>query len=152
MTAKTSVVLCILDGWGLNPDPTGNAVAQAQTPNFDAIMAAGPSATLTACGEAVGLPGGQMGNSEVGHMNIGAGRIVWMDLPRINNAIADGSFATNAALGSFCTRVTAAGGVAHVAGLVSDGGVHAHSDHMIAAVEAIVATGGLWCAYGTRAR
>ena len=87
------VVLCILDGWGLSPAREGNAVALARTPNFDRIWETCPHAQLAAHGPDVGLPEGQMGNSEVGHMNIGAGRVVWMDLPRIDNAIADGSFA-----------------------------------------------------------
>lgn len=141
MANPKPVVLCILDGWGLNPDRTGNAVMQANTPNFDRVMATCPNATLTACGEAVGLPEGQMGNSEVGHMNIGAGRIVWMDLPKINRAIEDGSFASNAALQAYADKVIAAGGVAHVAGLVSDGGVHAHSNHIVAAAQVLAGRG-----------
>ncbi len=91
------VVLIILDGWGLSPSRDANAVALAETPNFDRIWAECPHATLTAQGRAVGLPEGQMGNSEVGHTNIGAGRVVWMDLPRIDKAIEDGAFAANAA-------------------------------------------------------
>ena len=87
------VVLCILDGWGLSPSREANAVALGDTPNFDRIWATCPHAQLAAHGPDVGLPEGQMGNSEVGHTNIGAGRVVWMDLPRIDNAIADGSFA-----------------------------------------------------------
>ena len=98
------VVLCILDGWGLNPSRDGNAVAQAATPNFDRIWTTCPHAQLAAHGHDVGLPDGQMGNSEVGHTNIGAGRIVWMDLPRIDNAIADGSFAANPALAELHRR------------------------------------------------
>ena len=141
MAAPKPVVLCILDGWGLNPSPVGNAVQQAKTPHFDAIMAQGPSAALTACGDVVGLPDGQMGNSEVGHMNIGAGRIVWMDLPKINNAIADGSFAANPALGRFSDKLKKTGGVAHLAGLVSDGGVHAHIDHIVAAADVLTGAG-----------
>ena len=89
------VVLCILDGWGLNPTREANAVALGETPNFDRIWQTCPHATLRAHGPDVGLPEGQMGNSEVGHMNIGAGRVVWMDLPRIDRAIEDGSFAGN---------------------------------------------------------
>jgi 2,3-bisphosphoglycerate-independent phosphoglycerate mutase len=135
------VVLCILDGWGLNPSAEANAVAQGYTPNFDRIWAGSPHATLTAQGIAVGLPEGQMGNSEVGHTNIGAGRVVWMDLPRIDNAIEDGSFASNAALGNFVARLAASGGTAHLAGLASPGGVHAHQRHMARAAEAIAAAG-----------
>lgn len=135
------VVLCILDGWGLNPSPIANAVALARTPHFDRVMAECPSEQLTACGPAVGLPDGQMGNSEVGHMNIGAGRVVWMDLPRINSAIADGSFARTPALSAFADALLASGGTAHLAGLVSDGGVHAHTAHMIAAADVLTAAG-----------
>lgn len=128
MTTPKPVVLCIMDGWGLNPSSDANAVALADTPNFDRVMAECPSATLTACGEAVGLPEGQIGNSEVGHMNIGAGRVVWMDLPKINRDIASGAFAQNQELMEFMTKT---GGTAHVAGLVSPGGVHAHQNHIV---------------------
>ena len=141
MSVPKPVVLCILDGWGLSPDRDANAVALAATPNVDRIMQGCPSSTLTACGTAVGLPEGQMGNSEVGHMNIGAGRVVWMDLPRINNAIADGSFAENKALAEFVARLKVSGGRAHIAGLVSNGGVHSHSDHVLAAARAMTAAG-----------
>jgi 2,3-bisphosphoglycerate-independent phosphoglycerate mutase len=135
------VVLCILDGWGLDPAREGNAVALGKTPNFDRIWEDCPHATLAAHGPAVGLPEGQMGNSEVGHTNIGAGRVVWMDLPRIDNAIADGSFARNEALADFIAAVKGSGGTAHLAGLASPGGVHAHQRHMAAAAEAIAAEG-----------
>ena len=135
------VVLCILDGWGLSPTREGNAVALAATPNFDRIWNDCPHATLAAHGPDVGLPEGQMGNSEVGHMNIGAGRVVWMDLPRIDNAIADGSFATNEALAAFIAAVKESGGTAHVAGLASPGGVHAHQRQIAAAAEVIAEAG-----------
>ncbi len=135
------VVLCILDGWGLSPTRDGNAVAQAETPNFDRIWESCPHAQLAAHGPDVGLPEGQMGNSEVGHMNIGAGRVVWMDLPRIDNAIADGSFAANAELGKFVDAVKASGGTGHLAGLASPGGVHAHQRHIAAAAKVIAAAG-----------
>ena len=141
MTAPKPVVLCILDGWGLSEDTTANAPVLAETPNFDRLMATCPNATLITHGADVGLPEGQMGNSEVGHTNIGAGRVVWMDLPKINNAIADGSFAQEAALVAFIADLKASGGTAHLIGLVSDGGVHAHHDHMVAAAEAILAAG-----------
>jgi 2,3-bisphosphoglycerate-independent phosphoglycerate mutase len=141
MTVPRPVVLCILDGWGLREAREANAVALAETPNFDRIWAECPHSTLTAHGPAVGLPEGQMGNSEVGHMNIGAGRVVWMDLPRIDNAIADGSFAANAALGRFIAAVKASGGTVHLAGLASPGGVHSHQRHMVAAAEVITAAG-----------
>lgn len=135
------VVLCILDGWGLNPATEGNAVAQANTPNFDRIMADCPNATLLTHGPDVGLPKGQMGNSEVGHTNIGAGRVVAMDLGQIDLAIEEGSFATNPALGEFIAKLTSSGGTAHVFGVVSDGGVHGHITHMKAAVAALADAG-----------
>ncbi|MBN2759356.1 MAG: 2,3-bisphosphoglycerate-independent phosphoglycerate mutase [Rhodobacteraceae bacterium] len=135
------VVLCILDGWGLNPATEGNAVAQADTPNFDRLMANCPNATLVTHGPDVGLPKGQMGNSEVGHTNIGAGRVVAMDLGQIDLAIEDGSFATNPALGDFITKLKTTGGTAHVVGVVSDGGVHGHITHMKAAVAALADAG-----------
>ena len=124
------VVLCILDGWGLRDDTAGNAPKLANTPNFDRIWAAGPTAKLSASGEDVGLPPGQMGNSEVGHTNIGAGRVVWMDLPRINNAIDDGSFFSNEALALALVQLKATGGTAHIIGLLSPGGVHSHQRHI----------------------
>ncbi len=135
------VVLCILDGWGLSPNTEFNAVAQAKTPSFNWLMQSSPNATLIACGEDVGLPEGQMGNSEVGHTNIGAGRVVWMDLPKINNAIKDGSFGQNPALQRFIAALKASGGTAHLAGLASPGGVHAHQDHIAKAAQVIAAAG-----------
>ncbi|MEL6582626.1 MAG: 2,3-bisphosphoglycerate-independent phosphoglycerate mutase [Pseudomonadota bacterium] len=141
MSAPKPVILCILDGWGLNPSAEFNAVAQADTPTFDALQANAPQAELKAHGDAVGLPDAQMGNSEVGHMTIGAGRVIWMDLPRIDNAIADGSFASNPGLIAFITDLKASGGVAHLAGLVSPGGVHAHQDHIVAAARVIAEAG-----------
>ncbi len=135
------VVLCILDGWGLNPSRDGNAVALAHTPHFDALMQSCPNATLITHGPDVGLPTGQMGNSEVGHTNIGAGRVVAMDLGQIDLAIEDGSFAVNPALQAFIDKVKAARAVAHVMSVVSDGGVHGHISHLRAAVAAIAAAG-----------
>lgn len=136
------VVLCILDGWGLDPSTEANAVALGRTPNFDRLWSTCPHAQLLACGPDVGLPQGQMGNSEVGHTNIGAGRVVWMDLPKIDNAIADGSFATNPALLAFIDKVGTAKGAVHLAGLASPGGVHAHQRH-IAAAATVLADAGL---------
>ncbi len=124
------VVLTILDGWGLAEPGPGNAVHLAETPNFDRIWRDCPHATLSASGNDVGLPEGQMGNSEVGHTNIGAGRVVWMDLPRIDRAIEDGSLARNPALDHFAERLRGTGGTAHVMGLASPGGVHSHQRHM----------------------
>ena len=130
MSKPTPVVLCILDGWGLREDPSDNAPALAATPTFDRIMAECPNATLATHGPDVGLPSGQMGNSEVGHTNIGAGRVVAMDLGQIGLAIEDGSFAERPALQDFIAALDASGGRAHLAGLVSAGGVHSHQAHM----------------------
>ncbi|EEE35810.1 2,3-bisphosphoglycerate-independent phosphoglycerate mutase [Rhodobacteraceae bacterium KLH11] len=141
MTALKPVVLCILDGWGLSDDTAANAPYLASTPTFDAIMAKGPHAQLITHGPDVGLPSGQMGNSEVGHTNIGAGRVVAMDLGQIDLAIEDGSFFENKALQDFIARVKAAEGTAHLMGLVSDGGVHGHLDHIVAAAQAITGAG-----------
>ncbi|MEM8753337.1 MAG: 2,3-bisphosphoglycerate-independent phosphoglycerate mutase, partial [Pseudomonadota bacterium] len=135
------VVLCILDGWGWREEAEGNAVAAAATPNYDRLVAAQTPAMLACSGPDVGLPEGQMGNSEVGHMNIGAGRVVWMDLPKIDKAIEDGSFARNEALGSFAEAVRATGGTAHLMGVVSPGGVHCHQRHVAAAAKAVAALG-----------
>ena len=141
MTRAKPVVLCILDGWGINPNPKGNAVALAETPNFDRVMATCPHATLVTFGPDVGLPTGQMGNSEVGHTNIGAGRVVAMDLGQIDLAVEDGSFAANEALGEFIARLQDSGGTAHLMAVVSDGGVHGHISHLKAAVKAIAGAG-----------
>ena len=139
--ASKPVVLCILDGWGYREEQAGNAPALANTPNHDALMAAQIPAMLSCSGPDVGLPEGQMGNSEVGHMNIGAGRIVWMDLPKIDNAIADGGFAQNAELITFANTMKSTGGAAHLMGLMSPGGVHAHQRHIAAAAKALAARG-----------
>jgi len=140
-TGQKPVVLCILDGWGLRAETANNAVALSKTPTYDRLMATCPNATLKTSGGDVGLPDGQMGNSEVGHMNIGAGRVVFMDLGLIGNAIKDGSFAENPALGRFIDALKQSGGRAHLLGVASDGGVHGHIDHMIAAAELIAAAG-----------
>ena len=138
MSAPKPVVLCILDGWGLSEAREGNAPLLAKTPNFDRIMHAGPSAQLVTHGPDVGLPRGQMGNSEVGHTNIGAGRVVAMDLGQIDLAIEEGSFAQNARLQDFIAKLKETGGTAHLMGVVSDGGVHGHLSHMIAAARALI--------------
>ncbi|PUB18468.1 2,3-bisphosphoglycerate-independent phosphoglycerate mutase [Yoonia sediminilitoris] len=140
MSARKPVVLCILDGWGLRDAVEGNAPRQAETPNFDKIMQ-GPHAQLVTHGRDAGLPAGQMGNSEVGHTNIGAGRIVAMDLGQIELAIEDGSFAKADPLQAFIAKMQASGGRAHLMGVVSDGGVHGHVDHMIAAANIIADAG-----------
>lgn len=139
--SRKPVVLCILDGWGINADPTASAPAQADVPHFNRIWAECPHSTLTTFGPDVGLPTGQMGNSEVGHTNIGAGRVVAMDLGAIDLAIEDGSFAQNAEVLAFATQLKASGGVAHLMGVVSDGGVHGHLNHVLAACRAITALG-----------
>lgn len=141
MTPKKPVVLCILDGWGLRDQREHNAVALADTPNFDHIMANCPSSTLITYGPDVGLPSGQMGNSEVGHMNIGAGRVVEMDLRRIEAAIERGEFAALPAITRFIDALKTSGGVAHLCGVLSDGGVHSHVDHMIETANIIAAAG-----------
>ncbi|WP_297768614.1 2,3-bisphosphoglycerate-independent phosphoglycerate mutase [uncultured Roseovarius sp.] len=135
------VVLCILDGWGLNDSPEANAPHLAQTPVFDRLMATCPHATLITHGPDVGLPRGQMGNSEVGHTNIGAGRVVAMDLGQIDLAIEDGSFFETDALQRFIAKLQASGGKAHLLGLMSDGGVHGHLNHIAAAARAITQAG-----------
>jgi len=141
MSAPKPVVLCILDGWGHRDDRTANAPALAATPTFDRLMTTCPQNLLITHGPDVGLPTGQMGNSEVGHTNIGAGRVVAMDLGQIDLAIEDGSFFTNPALLEFIAKVKATGGTAHLIGLVSDGGVHGHIRHLQAAIQAITDTG-----------
>jgi 2,3-bisphosphoglycerate-independent phosphoglycerate mutase len=141
MTPSKPVVLCILDGWGIGPVRDWDAPALAHTPNFDALMATCPHATLTTFGPDVGLPTGQMGNSEVGHTNIGAGRVVAMDLGAIDLAVEDGSFAVNAELLAFAAKVKRASGTAHLMGVVSDGGVHGHITHLLAAARALTDLG-----------
>lgn len=133
MTTSKPVVLCILDGWGISTDRTANAPALAETPNFDRLMDQCPHAQLNTHGPDAGLPSGQMGNSEVGHTNIGAGRVVAMDLGQIDLAIEDGSFFENAALLAFAQTLQTSGGTAHLIALISDGGVHGHINHVLAA-------------------
>jgi 2,3-bisphosphoglycerate-independent phosphoglycerate mutase len=134
MSAKAPrpVVLCILDGWGWRDDPRDNALAAASIPVWTALRAAGPSAFLATSGPAVGLPEGQMGNSEVGHMNIGGGRVLVQDLDRASSAIADGSLARNPVLAGLIGAAKTAGGALHVMGLLSPGGVHSHQEHIAA--------------------
>ena len=141
MTAKKPVVLCILDGWGIGPNPAVSAPAQAHVPHFNRLWQTCPHETLTTFGPDVGLPTGQMGNSEVGHTNIGAGRVVAMDLGAIDLSIEDGSFAQNASLVRFVDKLKASGGTAHLMGVISDGGVHGHLNHVLAAARAITAQG-----------
>ena len=133
------VVLCILDGWGLSETKVGNAPALAYTPTFDSLMAGCPNATLITHGPDAGLPSGQMGNSEVGHTNIGAGRVVAMDLGQIDLAIENQSFFENTAILDFAATLRGTLGTAHLIGLVSDGGVHGHINHMLAATQIFTA-------------
>lgn len=129
------VALVVLDGWGLAPPGPGNAIALAATPVFDRLWERCPHTTLAASGEAVGLPPGQMGNSEVGHLTIGSGRVLYQDLMRVNAAIRDGSFFASAALRSAFARARERGGGVHLLGLVSKGGVHSHLDHLLALLQ-----------------
>lgn len=133
------VMLVILDGWGWREEVADNAVAQARKPNFDRLWRDCPHALLRTSGLDVGLPEGQMGNSEVGHLNIGAGRVVMQDLPRIDHAVRDGSLAGMPALRGFIETLKASGGACHLMGLVSPGGVHAHQDHAVALARAVAA-------------
>jgi len=126
------VVLCILDGWGYRAEEKDNAIALAKTPHWDKLCQSAPHALLHTEGLSVGLPEGQMGNSEVGHLTIGAGRVVFQDLPKITRAIETGELAQNPALASFVAKLKASNGTAHLMGLTSPGGVHAHQDHISA--------------------
>jgi 2,3-bisphosphoglycerate-independent phosphoglycerate mutase len=129
MESRRPVMLVILDGWGWRDDPADNAVRQAHTPTFDRLWANCPHAFLHTSGKDVGLPEGQMGNSEVGHLNIGAGRVVMQDLPRVTEAIATGAIRKAPALLHIIDRLHESGGTCHLMGLVSPGGVHSHQDH-----------------------
>jgi 2,3-bisphosphoglycerate-independent phosphoglycerate mutase len=135
------VVLCILDGWGWREKTPDNAIAQATLPNWTRFLERYPHALLQSSGLEVGLPAGQMGNSEVGHMNLGAGRVVMQELPRIDAAVADGSLATNPALTAMIAGLKAKGGTCHLMGLMSPGGVHSHQDHLAALARTVAAAG-----------
>ena len=132
---KTPTTLIIMDGFGLRAETAGNAIANAKKPHLDRLFAENPGCKLSASGLDVGLPEGQMGNSEVGHTNIGAGRVVFQDLPRISKAIADGDFFTNEAYVSAMDDCKAKGTALHVMGLLSDGGVHSHIEHIFALLD-----------------
>ena len=132
---KTPTILIIMDGFGLRDSDMGNAVHAAKTPVLDKLFAENPCSRLSASGLDVGLPAGQMGNSEVGHTNIGAGRVVFQDLPKITKAIDDGDFFQNPAYVKAMTAAKEAGKAVHIMGLTSDGGVHSHIEHMKAAVK-----------------
>jgi 2,3-bisphosphoglycerate-independent phosphoglycerate mutase len=135
MTTKTNkppktVLLCILDGWGHREEATNNAIKMAHTPNYDKFWNTWPHSMLKTSGEAVGLPAGQMGNSEVGHMNLGGGRIVKQDLPRIDEAIHKGLIKTMPEFQAFADKLKKTGGTCHLMGLLSPGGVHSHQDQI----------------------
>ncbi len=134
-------MLVVLDGWGWREDKADNAVRQARTPTFDRLWAAGPRGFLRTSGRDVGLPDGQMGNSEVGHLNIGAGRIVMQDLPRISDAIASGEITRAPALTGLIAALKKSGGTCHLIGLVSPGGVHSHQDHAVALAKILTEAG-----------
>ena len=132
MQKRRPVMLVVLDGWGWREETADNAVRQARTPTFDRLWTAGPHAFLRTSGRDVGLPPGQMGNSEVGHLNIGAGRVVMQDLPRIGDAVASGEINKAPALTGLIAALKKSGGTCHLIGLVSPGGVHSHQDHAAA--------------------
>jgi 2,3-bisphosphoglycerate-independent phosphoglycerate mutase len=136
------VVLCVLDGWGHRTECADNAICQARTPTYDRWLKTEPHGLLDASELAVGLPAGQVGNSEVGHMNLGAGRVVMQELPRIDQAIADGSLAGNPRLLAFIAALRKSGGACHILGLLSPGGVHSHQDQ-IAAIARILSDAGV---------
>jgi 2,3-bisphosphoglycerate-independent phosphoglycerate mutase len=142
MLRRRPVMLVILDGFGWREDVADNAVRQARTPTFDRLWEAGPRGFLRTSGEDVGLPAGQMGNSEVGHLNIGAGRVIMQDLPRISGAVASGDIARAPALVDLIKKLKQSGGTCHLVGLVSPGGVHSHQDHA-AAIAKILAEAGV---------
>ncbi|MDR1805194.1 MAG: 2,3-bisphosphoglycerate-independent phosphoglycerate mutase [Clostridium sp.] len=138
---KKPVMLCILDGFGINKETKGNAVFAAKKPNLDRLFASCPHTQIGASGMDVGLPDGQMGNSEVGHTNIGAGRVVYQELTRITKSIADGDFFSNPALVGAAEAAKSTGSALHLMGLVSDGGVHSHNTHLYALLELAKRTG-----------
>jgi 2,3-bisphosphoglycerate-independent phosphoglycerate mutase len=141
MQKRRPVMLVIMDGWGWREDPADNAVLQARTPTFDRLWSTGPHSFLHTSGRDVGLPDGQMGNSEVGHLNIGAGRVVMQDLPRITDAVATGAIARAPVLTALIGRLRQSGGTCHLMGLVSPGGVHSHQDHLVALARILAGAG-----------
>ncbi len=141
MQKHRPVMLVVLDGWGWREEVADNAVKQAKTPTFDALWATCPHAFLDTSGKDVGLPTGQMGNSEVGHLNIGAGRVVMQDLPRVSDALEGAGIAQIPALNAFIEKLRQSGGACHLLGLVSPGGVHSHQDHAAALASYVAAAG-----------
>jgi 2,3-bisphosphoglycerate-independent phosphoglycerate mutase len=140
-SSNSPTVLIILDGWGYREDPRDNAIATAVTPVWDRLWAEAPHTLISASGLDVGLPEGQMGNSEVGHMSLGSGRVVYQNISRIDKAIADGSFNTNPAYINAIDKANAAGGAVHIFGLLSPGGVHSHENQIIAAIQLAASRG-----------
>jgi 2,3-bisphosphoglycerate-independent phosphoglycerate mutase len=138
---KKPTVLIVLDGWGYREETQDNAIANAATPVWDRLWAQSPHTLISASGEDVGLPGGQMGNSEVGHMSLGAGRVIYQNITRIDKAIRDGSFNQNPALTSAIDKAVGAGGAVHVFGLLSPGGVHSHEEQIFAAIRLAASRG-----------
>lgn len=141
MTTKRPLALLILDGWGYRENPQDNAIYHANTPVLDKLNATYANSLISGSGIDVGLPDGQMGNSEVGHINIGSGRIVYQELTRISKAIADKEFEANPALNAAIDKATAADGAVHIMGLLSPGGVHSHEEHIEAMCRMAVAKG-----------
>ena len=135
------VILAVLDGWGWREEREGNAIALANTPNWDRLLAHAPRTLLEASGLRVGLPAGQMGNSEVGHLNLGAGRVVPQDLVRINLSISSGEFAKLLAIADLASQLRKSGGTLHLAGLLGSGGVHAMAGHLVATIAAFITLG-----------
>ena len=141
MAANRPVILAVLDGWGIAPASASNAVSVAYTPNMDQWAAEYPSTSLVAHNGLVGLPEGQMGNSEVGHLNLGAGRVVYQEFTRVSRSIKTGSFFTNATLTDAVDLATETGKAFHIIGLLSTGGVHSHQDHIHAMAKLAVERG-----------
>ena len=141
MAPSRPAILCILDGWGHRPDPSFNAILDARTPNYDRLVATCPQGLVDASETFVGLPKGQMGNSEVGHMNLGAGRVAVPELPRIDTAVEDGSLARSPVLAGLVDTLKKNGGACHLLGLASPGGVHSHQDHLVYLANHIAAAG-----------
>lgn len=138
---KQTHMLLILDGWGIREDAPDNAISVADTPHYDALLSQYPHAAIATSGLAVGLPEGQMGNSEVGHMNIGAGRVVYQDFTKITQAIEDKQFGQNPAIHNAIQSAVDSGNAVHIMGLLSPGGVHSHEDHIFEAIRAAAAQG-----------
>ncbi|MBT6342714.1 MAG: 2,3-bisphosphoglycerate-independent phosphoglycerate mutase, partial [Tateyamaria sp.] len=140
-TKRRPVMLCILDGWGERDGGDDNAIYHAKTPTWDRMVADYPTSRLQASALDVGLPEGQMGNSEVGHMNLGAGRVVMQDLPLINQTIADNTLKDIPTLTDMIAKLKASGGACHLLGLISPGGVHSHQNHLVALAKILDAEG-----------